>query len=107
MNSTATQSNRVVVVTGAGTGIGRATARAFAAEGAHVVVIGRRSELLEETAAGHNRIMPLPADLTAEGEPERIVQTVARTYGRLDVLAAGRRAVRVEPCPGRPVKPVA
>lgn len=60
MNSTAPQSSRVVVITGAGTGIGRATARAFATEGAHVVAIGRRSEPLKETAAGHDRITPLP-----------------------------------------------
>ncbi|MFF7890107.1 SDR family NAD(P)-dependent oxidoreductase [Streptomyces sp. NPDC020794] len=86
MNNTAPQSSRIVVVTGAGTGIGRATARAFAAEGAHVVAIGRRSEPLKETAVGHDRIVPLPADITAEGEPERIVQAVLEAHGRLDVL---------------------
>ncbi|MEU2736949.1 SDR family oxidoreductase [Streptomyces sp. NPDC007095] len=86
MNNTAPQSSRIVVVTGAGTGIGRATARAFAAESAHVVAIGRRNEPLKETAAGHDRIVPLPADITAEGEPERIVQAVLEAHGRLDVL---------------------
>jgi NAD(P)-dependent dehydrogenase (short-subunit alcohol dehydrogenase family) len=86
MNSTTPQSSRTVVVTGAGTGIGRATARAFAAEGAHVVAIGRRVEPLRETAAENDRIMPLPVDITAEGEPERIVQAVLETFGRWDVL---------------------
>ncbi|WP_405652995.1 SDR family NAD(P)-dependent oxidoreductase [Streptomyces sp. NBC_00019] len=86
MNSTTPQSSRTVVVTGAGTGIGRGTARAFAAEGAHVVAIGRRVEPLKETAGDNDRIMALPVDITAEGEPERIVQTVWETYGRLDVL---------------------
>ncbi|MDX3097757.1 SDR family NAD(P)-dependent oxidoreductase [Streptomyces sp. ME19-03-3] len=94
MNSTAPQSSRIVGVTGAGTGIGRATARAFAAEGAHVVAIGRRGEPLKETAAGHDRIMPLPADITAEGEPERIVQAVLETHGRLDVLVNNAGIVR-------------
>ncbi|MDX3235222.1 SDR family NAD(P)-dependent oxidoreductase [Streptomyces sp. ME03-5709C] len=94
MNSTAPQSSRIVAVTGAGTGIGRATARAFAAEGAHVVAIGRRGEPLKETAAGHDRIMPLPADITAEGEPERIVQAVLETHGRLDVLVNNAGIVR-------------
>lgn len=77
---------RVVLVTGAGTGIGRATARAFAAEGAWVIAVGRRAEPLGETAEGYERITPLPADITAEGEPERIVRTVTETHGRLDVL---------------------
>ncbi|MEE1744171.1 SDR family NAD(P)-dependent oxidoreductase [Streptomyces sp. NPDC006641] len=86
MNTTASQSSRIVVVTGAGTGIGRATARAFAAEGAHVVAIGRRAEPLGETAAGHDRITPLAADITAEGEPDRIVRAVSEAHGRLDVL---------------------
>ncbi|MCD0483430.1 SDR family oxidoreductase [Streptacidiphilus sp. ASG 303] len=86
MNSTAPQSSRVVAVTGAGTGIGRATARAFAAEGAHVFAIGRRSGPLEETAALSDRITPLLADITAEGGPEGIVRAALGTYGRLDVL---------------------
>ncbi|MER7194963.1 SDR family NAD(P)-dependent oxidoreductase [Streptomyces flaveolus] len=86
MDISATGNSRVVVVTGAGTGIGRATARAFAAEGAHVVAVGRRGEPLAETATGYERITPLPADITAGGEPERIVQAVTEAYGRLDVL---------------------
>ncbi|WP_327721880.1 SDR family oxidoreductase [Streptomyces sp. NBC_00490] len=86
MNSIAPQSSRTVVVTGAGTGIGRGIARAFAAEGAHVVAIGRRVEPLKETAADNDRIMALPVDITAESAPEQIIQTVWETYGRLDVL---------------------
>ncbi|AYN37852.1 SDR family oxidoreductase [Streptomyces dangxiongensis] len=94
MNNTAPRSSRVVAVTGGGTGIGRATARAFAAEGAHVVAIGRRTEPLAETAAGHDRITPLAADITAEGEPERIVRAVLDTHGRLDVLVNNAGIVR-------------
>ncbi|MGW7099893.1 SDR family NAD(P)-dependent oxidoreductase [Streptomyces sp. NPDC054838] len=94
MNSTAPQSRRIVVVTGAGTGIGRATARAFAAEGAQVVAIGRRSEPLRETAAGHDRIVPLSVDITAEGAPERIVRDVLAAHGRLDVLVNNAAIVR-------------
>ncbi|WP_317447577.1 SDR family oxidoreductase [Streptomyces collinus] len=94
MNSTAPQSSRIVAVTGAGTGIGRATARAFAAEGAHVVAIGRRAEPLKETGAGHEWITPLAADITAEGEPDRIIREVLETHGRLDVLVNNAGIVR-------------
>jgi len=85
-SSTAPQISRIVAVTGAGTGIGRATARAFAAEGAHVLAIGRRAEPLDETAAGHDRITPLAADVTADGAPDLIVRTALERHGRLDVL---------------------
>jgi NAD(P)-dependent dehydrogenase (short-subunit alcohol dehydrogenase family) len=78
--------SRVVVITGAGTGIGRATALAFAAEGAEVIAVGRRAEPLIDTAARADRITALTADVTVEGEPERIVRSVLQTHGRLDVL---------------------
>ncbi|WP_370421579.1 SDR family NAD(P)-dependent oxidoreductase [Streptomyces sp. QH1-20] len=97
MNSTASQNSRVVAVTGAGTGIGRATARAFAAEGARVVAIGRRTEPLRETAAGDDRITPLAADITAEDGPERIARAVLETHGRLDVLVNNAGIVRGGP----------
>ncbi|MDI3422437.1 SDR family NAD(P)-dependent oxidoreductase [Streptomyces luteolus] len=86
---------RVVCVTGAGTGIGRATARAFAAEGARVLAVGRRPEPLREAASSQpERITPLVADVAADGGPERIVEAVERTYGRLDVLVNNAAIVR-------------
>ncbi|MFI1203324.1 SDR family oxidoreductase (plasmid) [Streptomyces sp. BHT-5-2] len=82
--------HRVVVITGAGTGIGRATARAFAAEGAHVVAVGRRPGPLAETAAlaagTDGAVTPYAADITADGAPEAVVRHAVETYGRLDVL---------------------
>ncbi|MGW7048508.1 SDR family NAD(P)-dependent oxidoreductase [Streptomyces avermitilis] len=91
MNST-----RTVLITGAGTGIGRATARAFAAEGARVVAVGRRETPLAETAEGHPGITPLPADITAEDAPARIIDTVLDTHGRLDVLVNNAAIVGTE-----------
>ncbi|MFE5730981.1 SDR family NAD(P)-dependent oxidoreductase [Streptomyces sp. NPDC056528] len=81
-----TTPTRVVVVTGAGTGIGRATARAFAAQGATVVAVGRREEPLRETAEGRAGIHPLTANVTAEGAAEEIVRAALDAHGRLDVL---------------------
>lgn len=78
---------RTVVVTGGGTGIGRATAHAFADAGCRVVVVGRRPGPLAETAAyAPDRIEPLAADLTSEDGPADVVTAAAGPSGRIDVL---------------------
>ncbi|RUL94358.1 SDR family NAD(P)-dependent oxidoreductase [Verrucosispora sp. FIM060022] len=77
---------RRVVVTGAGTGIGRATARGFSADGAQVLAVGRRGAPLADTATGHPLIAPLAVDVTAADAPRRVVNAALDRYGRLDVL---------------------
>jgi len=81
---------RVAIVTGAGTGIGRATANLLAAHGADVVIAARRVELLERTAAEvadrGRRALVVPTDVTDPTQCEALVDTTLRELGRLDVL---------------------
>src|SRR4051812_20552464 len=80
---------KIVWVTGAGSGIGEATALALAREGAGVVLTGRRREPLEEVA---RRIGPAaavaPGDVTAADDVGRITALIRERFGRLDVLVA-------------------
>jgi NAD(P)-dependent dehydrogenase (short-subunit alcohol dehydrogenase family) len=78
--------SRSVIVTGAGSGIGRATARAFLAQGDRVALIGRRAEALAETAGGRPNALPLPCDVTDPAQVEAAFDTVTDAFGRLDVL---------------------
>ncbi|HZD01477.1 MAG TPA: SDR family NAD(P)-dependent oxidoreductase [Actinomycetes bacterium] len=81
---------RVALVTGAGSGIGRAAARRFAAEGAAVGVLDVRLDAAEETAgkiqAEGGQALAMVADVTDAGQVEAAVARVAAALGRLDVL---------------------
>ncbi|GHJ40759.1 SDR family NAD(P)-dependent oxidoreductase [Streptomyces sp. TS71-3] len=88
---------RVVIVTGAGSGIGRATARAFARAGARVLGVGRRKDALEETAAGRPGIAVHPADLRDPGAAEEIVGAATGRWDHLDVLVNNAGAVAFMP----------
>ncbi|MER6165453.1 SDR family NAD(P)-dependent oxidoreductase [Streptomyces violaceorubidus] len=77
---------RGVIVTGGGTGIGRATARAFADRGDRVLVVGRTPATLAETAEGHPGISVLAVDLTGPDAPRAVTDAALEAFGRIDVL---------------------
>jgi NAD(P)-dependent dehydrogenase (short-subunit alcohol dehydrogenase family) len=87
--------NKVVIVTGATSGIGRATALAFAGRGAHVAAIGRDRGALETVAAdcAHHgeEALAVAADLTNDSAPSEIVRHTVERFGSIDVVvnAAG------------------
>ncbi|HSJ51199.1 MAG TPA: SDR family oxidoreductase [Actinomycetota bacterium] len=82
-----TLQGKVGVVSGGGTGIGAATARRFAAEGASVVVTGRRPEPLGTIAAQTGGVA-VPGDVTQRGQAERVVAEARARFGGLDVVVA-------------------
>ena len=81
---------RVALVTGAGTGIGRAAALALHGSGHDVVLAGRRRELLEETAnmadAGGPRMLVVATDVAVPEQVSALFAATVETFGRLDVL---------------------
>ncbi|WP_347108399.1 SDR family oxidoreductase [Paenarthrobacter sp. S56] len=77
---------KVAVVTGAGSGIGRAVARLMLAEGYRVALAGRREAQLLETADGHPDALAVPCDVTAPDDVARLFGEVRRRWGRVDVL---------------------
>lgn len=81
---------RVALVTGGGTGIGRATALLLAERGADVAIAGRRAEPLEKTAADIRALgvkaLAVPADVRKPEQARAMVDTVVEAFGRLDIL---------------------
>src|SRR5690606_2752761 len=84
--SVARWQEHVAIVTGGGTGIGRATALEFARRGARVLITGRRAAPLERTAAEADGIEALAADVTSEEGAQRIVARAIERWGRIDTL---------------------
>ncbi len=76
----------VVMITGAASGMGAATAREFAAAGAAVVIVDRNQELAEKVAAGIGAPSPLVGDVSDSAFCDRVVEQTIERHGRLDVL---------------------
>src|SRR4051794_12207717 len=87
--------NKVAIVTGATSGIGQATAKLFAANGAKVAAVGRNESELDRLSNGNKgdggSITSKPADLSDVSQVETLVSDVVNEFGRIDILvnAAG------------------
>ena len=77
---------QTIVITGAGSGIGRATAHKFLTAGWNVGLIGRRADALVETAADHANALVLPCDVTLPEQVEAAFAKTVTTFGRVDAL---------------------
>jgi 3-oxoacyl-[acyl-carrier protein] reductase len=82
--------DKIVIITGAGEGLGRTMAQLMAAEGGTIVVAGRRAALLDQTVAlveeSGGRALSVPTDVTDETAVEHLVATTVERFGAVDVL---------------------
>jgi len=78
--------SKVVVITGAGSGIGRAAARVLLQAGHRVVLAGRRPETLVESAEGHPAARIVPTDVTDAASVQALFAESVSAFGRVDVL---------------------
>ena len=96
----ATLDGKVAIVTGGGSGIGRATAILFAGEGARIVVFGRRPEPLADVVdsilKSGGQASAVSGDVASEADVERLVATAAREHGGGDGLGQDEGAHEVD-----------
>src|ERR1700721_3693301 len=89
--------DRVVVITGGGSGIGRATALFFAAAGARVLITGRRAASLAETAGDQPNIKVIVADAAEPRDASRTIKMAVELWGGIDVLVNNAGAGAIMP----------
>ncbi|MGH2482006.1 MAG: SDR family NAD(P)-dependent oxidoreductase, partial [Ktedonobacteraceae bacterium] len=91
----------MTIITGAGRGIGRATALRFARAGACVVLFSRTREALEETAqlmrVAGSAVLVVQGDVAREEDVRTLFQAACATYGRVDILVNCAGVVAVKP----------
>jgi len=95
---------KVAIVTGASSGIGEATARALAAEGARVAIAARRTDRLEalakEISASGGEALPITADVSEEVQAHYIINTTRATWERIDILVNNAGLMLLGPIEG-------
>ena len=81
---------KVAIITGGNSGVGAATAKLFAKEGAKVVISARREAQLEAVAAeireAGGEVLPVVTDISKKGDADKLVAKAVETYGALDIL---------------------
>ncbi len=83
--------DKVAIVTGGSEGIGKSAALRMAQEGARVVIVARRPQVLEQAArdirtATEGMVLPVPGDVSAADTADRVVKTTLDNFGRIDIL---------------------
>jgi NAD(P)-dependent dehydrogenase (short-subunit alcohol dehydrogenase family) len=83
--------NKVAIITGGSEGIGKAAAQRMAEEGARVVIVARRPEVLQAAAQeiqkeATGKVLPVPGDMTETATIDRVVKTTLDNFGRIDIL---------------------
>ena len=104
--------SKIAIVTGAGTGVGKAAALSLVRDGWNVVLAGRRAEPLNEVAAlaEKGRMLAVPTDVCDDASLANLFKTTVDTYGRLDLLfnnaGRGAPAVPIEDLPAETFREV-
>ncbi|HEX2834679.1 MAG TPA: glucose 1-dehydrogenase [Thermoanaerobaculia bacterium] len=90
--------DHIVLVTGGNSGIGLATARAFAREGAHVVITGRDPETLDRARQElGTKALAVRADVSSSADLDRLYALIREKFGRIDVLFANAGIAKFAP----------
>lgn len=82
--------NKIVLLTGASSGIGYAIGKEFAAHGATVIAMARRADRLEklkeETSTGKGKVVPMQGDVGLQEDIDRVVESTLKEFGHIDIL---------------------
>ncbi|KHS88058.1 oxidoreductase [Pectobacterium brasiliense] len=89
--------DKVALVTGGGSGIGRTIAKHLADHGCHVVILGRNIDALKESAKQHSLIAYIKADISLSADVSHVLQDIKNRFGRLDILVNNAGVAPVTP----------